>query len=438
MKRSGNLSPGVCMRLFPVFFSLILIKILLYSSIIEASSDNTTSILNLTNDHYHARDWSYRTEGGRHLILEYIGEDPSFKMSIMRIKKPVPWADDSIADYPDHLFVQDYIKPHASVHWFPTEHIVAPDQDFYHKIFERTKSDRPPGRIKPLPDIFKTQASIQRDIMSLSRDGITIEIKPKSAVIPSSPLISPDQQIKKEMVPFHLMQLYKLFKGKTKSLSTYDPTDLYSKNRLLVKKALRALFKHPQNNLRIFQQKVWIDSYEIQNMETTNNQEYTKLIQDLTTVLTEDPALDFLKKMQSLDTIDTEGAWKLIHPNHTEYFTQLTDTDLWKKGLWDPVKCPKKPEDFIYFTPDIGAKEKALMISREQSRSLLQQYLIAAAAKDCSILIHLYQPKDLKKDPLRWDLSIVDIGKKSIKKIAPNYLKEKEVVAIWKKTITIL
>lgn len=425
------------MRCFPAVMLLLMYQLIAMPPGLYASSDQCVAVSDLRDHHFHATDWNYRTEGGRHLILEYTGKNPVFESSIMRIKKPVSWADDTFADYPDHLFIQEYIKPYARKNWFPEEKIVTPGREFYQSIFEQSISYRPKNRIEALPFKSETQASIQTDIMSLSPDGITVEIKPKSGIIPNSIYISPQNQIKKEHIPFTLMQLFKLTKGKTQTLSAYNPADLYSKQKKRIEQSLRALFRHPQNNLKLYKNGVWIDSTEIQKLEEVNSTLYHQLIEDLSVILIQDPVLDFLKQLQSLDTIDTEGAWTLINPQYTKYFFELSDADFWKPGLWNPVSDPKRPEDLIVVATEKDQKKAGAHpdLSREQIRSLLQQYLIAAAAKDCSLLIHIFKNRSQPGKAPDWSLSVVDIGKKSVKKIPRNFEKDYEIVSLWNNTI---
>ena len=51
---------------------------------------------------------------------------------------------------------------------------------------------------------------------------------------------------------YQLHQLLKVAEGKLAAASSYDPLDLFSNQPQRMLAALRALFAHPQNNLRLF------------------------------------------------------------------------------------------------------------------------------------------------------------------------------------------
>lgn len=89
---------------------------------------------------------------------------------------------------------------------------------------------------------------------------LSVELKPKAGYVAFSPLVQPKNRIKYQHSRYVLkQQLYQLkhqeirsgwFSGLVQQ-SLYDPLDLYSGNTKRIQKAVRELFRCPQNNLRI-------------------------------------------------------------------------------------------------------------------------------------------------------------------------------------------
>ena len=92
--------------------------------------------------------------------------------------------------------------------------------------------------------------------------SITIEIKPKAGYLPFSPLVDPNHKCKYEQSRFLLLQRlfgqgYDVKKGwvasdasKSIESSQYDPLDFFSQEPSRMRKAIDALFRCPQNNLK--------------------------------------------------------------------------------------------------------------------------------------------------------------------------------------------
>jgi hypothetical protein len=79
--------------------------------------------------------------------------------------------------------------------------------------------------------------------------ALSVEIKPKSCVLPRMALVRPQHAIKSRVSRFRMMQTTKLKTGKVPCASNYDPLDLFSSQEERVEKALADLLDQPQNNL---------------------------------------------------------------------------------------------------------------------------------------------------------------------------------------------
>ena len=58
---------------------------------------------------------------------------------------------------------------------------------------------------------------------------LSVEIKPKSGVLPCATVVSPDKAIKATVSRFQMMQRTKMHQGKVAHLSGYDPLQLFSR-----------------------------------------------------------------------------------------------------------------------------------------------------------------------------------------------------------------
>ncbi|KAI1307943.1 Inositol-pentakisphosphate 2-kinase [Halotydeus destructor] len=82
---------------------------------------------------------------------------------------------------------------------------------------------------------------------------MSTELKPKQGFLPIRDNLTDDMAIKASISRFCLKQFYKSKLGSVDKQSKYCPLDLFSGCTIRMKRAIRALIKVPQNNLRIFE-----------------------------------------------------------------------------------------------------------------------------------------------------------------------------------------
>jgi len=153
-------------------------------------------------------------------------------------------------------------------------------------------------------------------------DVVTFEFKVKSGLYSTSPFLPQDRRlIKLHVGRYALLQMYKYsrFVGKVHEedgkgtymkcpwgtfdrTSSYDPSDLCSRDERRVCKALAALTESPQNNLRVFVNGK--NRAEACELKLTTD-EFSPL---LNKVFCEEELLEQLQAIQRLDFLDIEGA----------------------------------------------------------------------------------------------------------------------------------
>lgn len=171
-------------------------------------------------------------------------------------------------------------------------------------------------------------------------------------------------------------------------MSEYDPLDLFSQSKDRVHKAINALFTTPQNNFRVFLNGSLIygslggiasNADNSNCTESTSNALEdimkciingenglctTNFIQLVAETVYQSKVTDRLLEVQKLDIYDIEGA---IH------------------AYYDIISQPCK------ICTEMGAEKSLHGIPLDRSMKILRDYLIAATAKDCSLMISFRQ-----------------------------------------------
>lgn len=168
-------------------------------------------------------------------------------------------------------------------------------------------------------------------------------------------------------------------------LSEYDPLDLFSGSKERICKAIKALYTTPQNNFRVFLNgslifgglgggtsstsvvtgKAFEDALKciIQADDGLRTNSFIQLVAE---TVYHAGVLDRLRQVQKLDSSDIEGA---IHA----YYNVISQ----------PCQiCKELDEDKV-----LQLCTSLHSISLDESLKIVKNYLIAATAKDCSLMI---------------------------------------------------
>ncbi|KAJ0962891.1 hypothetical protein J5N97_028013 [Dioscorea zingiberensis] len=375
-----------------------------------------------------AKDWFYKGEGAANLVLGYRGSSPALLGKVLRVEKipkgstrasecevlteheKLVWADiGEVVESTSKKVVQQAFVETVLIPLLGAEHIdggiqVIVSREFLKIIEKNVRNKRPVWRVEAAEvDLLCDSALLMSD-HSIFPDGsckegscISVEIKPKCGFLPYSEFIVGANAIKKSVTRFRMHQFLKLHKKEVSQMSEYDPLHLFSGSLERINLAIRSLFATPQNNFRIFSDGSLIygglggvmDNTEC---EAKQLQETKKAAEDRAKFLIQrdfgiqlDSFLELiaeaifksgmLKQLlatQKLDVIDIEGA---IHA----YYNVICQPCLVCKNLGDAALLHRY--SLLHSLP------------LDESLKIVREYLTAATAKDCSLMIS-FRPKE--------------------------------------------
>ncbi|KAF5180025.1 Inositol-pentakisphosphate 2-kinase [Thalictrum thalictroides] len=363
-----------------------------------------------------AKEWVYKGEGAANLVLSYKGSSPIFVGKVLRVQKAprnstqsttssvltaneiLLWNDfkDIVSSHSKEIVEQSYVLnimlPLLGSEYVDVGKRVLVSRQFLEATEDNIHCQRPAWRVNAAKVNTICDSALLISDHSVFPHGtlkgnpcISVEIKPKCGFLPSSKFIREQNAIKKSVTRFRMHQLLKLHKGEISQKSEYSPLDLYSGCIERINKAVKALFTTPQNNFRIFLNGSLIfgglgggmDSTNFVNGETLENLfegiikadhglRLPSFLQLIAETIFKSRVLDRLLEAQKLDSIDIEGA---IHA----YYNILSQPCQICKDLAD---C-ELSERYSYLHS----------IPLEESLKIVRDYLIAATAKDCSLMI---------------------------------------------------
>ncbi|GAB4846568.1 Inositol-pentakisphosphate 2-kinase, variant 3 [Ancistrocladus abbreviatus] len=377
-----------------------------------------------------ASDWTYRGEGAANLVLAYVGSSPAFVGKVIRLQK-VPrngakyenghtvlskhehllWKDTGTMitsptmEITEQLFVQHVMIPLLGSDYVDAGKRVLVSREFLETVERNVLCQRPSWRVNAAKINTCIDSVLLMSDHSVFPYGtlngepcISVEIKPKCGFLPSSRFIAEENAIKKKATRFKMHQVLKLHQHQISQLSEYDPLDLFSGSRDGIHKAIKALFSGPQNNLRVFLNGSLIygglgggtngtsfikgEEFEdyikcfIQGEDGLRTESFVELVAETVFRL---GVLDRLLEVQKLDNFDIEGA---IHA----YYNIVSQPCLVCKSFGEEKQLCRYSH--LHSIP------------LDESMKIVKNYLIAATAKDCSLMISFRPREDRNSESL--------------------------------------
>ena len=245
-----------------------------------------------------AAEWRYLAEGGAHVVLEHRGANPAFARRVLRLRKAsrgeavAPrsvagvshdaddvqarvgvtdeqlWAghpgldglETMTAEERTRAFVRSVLRPVLSDALTDPGEVVRVDAEFLAAVARAIAPSRPPARVAVADvDLDARRATLLQNRNLLDDDGggdeptRAIEIKPKCGYVHH---LNPHG-----ISRFRMHQALRVARGEASRASGYDPLDLFAvagadadadveTNAARARRALRALAADPRNNLR--------------------------------------------------------------------------------------------------------------------------------------------------------------------------------------------
>lgn len=292
------------------------------------------------------------------------------------------------------------------------------------------------------------------DIDDLS-PTFSVEIKPKSGWIP------PNEQ-KYPKCTYCLNQYIKFKGNETKEISNYCPMNLFSGNPERMRDAIKSLFEAPQNNFQIFKdgKLIYGDNlrnrnvmFEIFNFETfeANFQHLAQLLSKaLTTNLSDDtcPNLRTQQKMYYQGDSECNFTDENILPEGCvlERILNIQKLDKWgAEIIYNQLK--NQNFDLNYFT---NPHQPLCKLNLEDDiASVVRQYLMAAVAKDLSLMITFKRilpgavlnipPQNIIKmddgSEYAIQIGVFDLYPKKIASIEKHFRKRQQIAQIYQELV---
>ncbi|KAL6011382.1 Inositol-pentakisphosphate 2-kinase [Asimina triloba] len=227
-------------------------------------------------------------------------------------------------------------------------------------------------------------------------DAAKVNTLCESALLMSDHSFFPQGNLKDAIciaVEIKMHQILKLHQKEISQLSEYDPLDLFSESRERIIQATRALFATPQNNFRVFFNGTLVYGVLGGGLDNNASASHTEEFEDLLKgviqadsgmrvagflelvgeAIFQSGVLSRLLEVQKLDSFDIEGA---IH----SYYDIISQPCMACKNLGNPESL----HQYSFFHS----------LSLDESLKIVREYLIAATAKDCSLMLSFQPRKD--------------------------------------------
>lgn len=209
-----------------------------------------------------------------------------------------------------------------------------------------------------------------------------VELKPKCGTLPSPSFIPSDRIALSRCCRFCLHKRQRLKLGNL--LPRYCPLKLFSGDTTKMEEALEALVDQPSNNMRVF----------IGSATSPVNQLTSEMILVLVRILTQEPLLDTLLQIQRLDRYGVYGTHQLytrLLEGHCPSQLSALVESLTASASLQALQLAQEE----CWVEDAG-NTHLLLLPPEKMMNAVSLWLLALAAKDCSLIIPFRKVRSFK------------------------------------------
>ncbi|WOL06112.1 inositol-pentakisphosphate 2-kinase IPK1 isoform X3 [Canna indica] len=417
-----------------------------------------------------AKDWFYKGEGAANLVLGYCGSSPILIGKVLRIQKvenrkdlsadgclvlsnheKLLWeniselVESASKDLAARAFVQ-----HVMSNLLNSKHIdggilVPVSVEFLEAVERNITGQRPSWRVNASKIDTLCESALLISDHSIINGApsapkcnfcFAVEIKPKCGFLPSSEYIAEANTIKKHVTRFKMHQFLKHHQGEISEISGYDPLDLFSGSKDRILQAITALYASPHNNFRIFMNGSLIfgalggsldntaaHSHKAEAAIAASGIQLASFLELVAEVIFRSGILGKLLEAQKLDALDIEGAIHL-------YYNIISQPCVVCKNLSDT---------------ELRRYADLHSLPLEKSLKIVREYLIAATAKDCSLMISFRPTEDghtasnydsvflsSSNQSYNYKAYFIDLDLKPLKKMNYYYQLDQKIVNFYK------
>lgn len=339
-----------------------------------------------------ACDWVYFAEGANNCVLRYVGDDPSLRHKVLRLKKrAVKGTSVAVSTTTPRQELEFVLRSMVPLlgDLVKAGSLVDLNRDFLCDVSERVWGDRPhKRRSRAEIDCDAAHGVLLADACFLYEDRqrgegddvLCVELKPKWGLMPPEPIAGPRSSLPPlRLCRFCSHKQLKVAIGEQAIPGSFCPLDLFSGVSSRISSALGSLLRERQSNLKLYAsgEPVDVESPRIAGLLSCNTSESLSLLSRLVEqCLSGSDVLNSIKSLQSLDTLGAEGAAAAL--------AQLGN-------LGESVFAPEDDE----------------------SGRALNQFLLATTARDCSIMMAFRRPRDGEACPAG-ALTVYDDGRQPL------------------------
>jgi inositol-pentakisphosphate 2-kinase len=352
-----------------------------------------------------ASQWRYMSEGARNVVVGHESNGTVLRLAKVRNRNSRSVLHSSAAFLDrllEHLGRARYAIVGAPV-------LVSPQ--FCTELDARIRSARPASRVDKALDVAAGTA-LQLPNMAAG-NVLCVELKPKWCFLPESS----DDAVKLRCCRFCMHQRLKVALGEVSRLSNYCPLALSSTNATSVRRALVALLRTPQNNLRLFVDGDALggggdDSFVLLPSDNDADDDVVLL-----------PAMH--DALCAVFGADLCGA---VAGESTRFLIDIVSETLLESAVLRDIRDVQR----------LGA-DVAVVVQRRDDAALLDRFMTSCVLKDCSVLLTFarrdavaaseeYEPMRANERVAR-RVAIIDLDQKAVEELDRYHKLDREIVA---------